>query len=157
MTTSAHAPSAAEREQMLAQLDESLARNPDLDADARETILGHFRDALEQEARAMANGTATLGGAPDRDQWHSTLDALQSAGMLDAADREELVQQFDRAMAGLDSEALAVAMEFSRRHRDEGEAAARTWLSSRPAAATATAGAGTAGLPAHLAMALQRG
>lgn len=157
MTTSAHAPSAAEREQMLAQLDESLSRNPDLNADARETILGHFRDALEQEARAMANGTATLGGAPDRDQWHSTLDALQAVGVLDAADREELVQQFDRAMAGLDSDALSVAMEFSRRHRNEGEAAARAWLSSRPAAAGGASGAATAGLPAHLAMALQRG
>lgn len=154
MTTFAQVPSATEREQMLAQLDESLARNPDLDASARETILGHFRQALEQEAQAMANGSATPGGTPDRDQWLSTLDSLQSVGMLDHGDREELVQQFDRAMAGLDSDALAVAMEFSRRCRTDGEQAALAWLKSRPAAASTT---GTEGLPAHLAMALQRG
>ncbi|KGO97986.1 hypothetical protein [Novilysobacter defluvii] len=154
MTTSAQVPSSAEREQMLAQLDESLARNPDLDASARETILEHFRLALEQEAEAIANGTATAGGAPDRDQWLSTLDSLHAAGMLGQDDREELVQQFDRAMAGLDSEALAVAMEFSRRCRRDGQTAAGEWLKSRPVAAHAS---GTEGLPAHLAMALQRG
>jgi len=153
MTTSAQVPSAAEREQMLAQLDESLARNPELDASARETILAHFRDALEQEAQAMANGTAAPGGAPDRVQWLATLDSLQSAGMLNQEDREELVQQFDRAMAGLDSDALALAREFARRCRQDGERAAGEWLRSRPADGPS----GTTGLPAHLALALQRG
>lgn len=150
MTTSAQVPSAAEREQMLAQLDESLARNPDLDASGRETILGHFRQALEQEAQAMANGTARPAGTPDREQWLATLDSLQAADMLDHAGREELVQQFDRAMAGLDSEQVNLALEFSRRCRQDGEQAAAEWLKSQPASATA----GAEGLPAHLAMSL---
>jgi len=153
MTTSAKVPSAAEREQMLAQLDESLASNPDLDASARESILGHFRQALEKEAEAMASGDVQAVAAPDRSQWLATLDQLQAADMLDASGREELIQQFDRAMAGMDTEALAVAREFSRRYADQGQEAARDWLRTR---ATAPLGVGE-GLPAHLAMALQRG
>lgn len=152
MTTSAQVPSAAEREQMLAQLDESLAQNPDLDASSRETILGHFRLALEQEAEAVTNGNANVTAGPDRTQWLSTLDDLQEAGLLEHGDREELVQQFDRAMAGMDSQALEVAGEFSRRCKRDGEQAATAWLQSRPAAQAT----GTEGLPAHLAMALQR-
>lgn len=156
--TSFATPSAADREQMLAQLDESLARNPDLDAADRESILGHFREALEKEAAATATaGTAPGQHGPDRNQWMQTLDMLAANDMLSPNDREALVQQFDRSIGSLQSEALDTAMEFAKRCQRDGEASAREWLAARKTTGTgAQTGADHGGLPTHVAMALQR-
>ena len=146
----------ADHEQMLAQLDASLAENPDVDAADRETILRHFRDALENEA-ASASTPAQAG--PDRAQWMETLDLLVGNQLLDDSDRNELVRQFDDAMGSLQSDAMQTATGFARRCSEQGEAAAQEWLtaqlrsSSSNGSAPATA---PAGLPAHVAMALRR-
>lgn len=144
----------ADHEQMLAQLDASLADNPDVDAADRETILRHFRDALETEA-ASASPAQSVG--PDRAQWMATLDLLVGNHMLDETDRNELVRQFDDAMGSLQNDALHTATEFARRCREQGEGAAQDWLSGQLGSAeVADTEFQPIGLPAHVAMALRR-
>lgn len=144
----------ADHEQMLAQLDASLAENPDVDAADRETILRHFRDALESEA-ASASTSQSVG--PDRAQWMETLDLLVANQMLDESDRNELVRQFDDALGSLQNDALRTATEFAQRCREQGEAAAQAWLTEQMGSAQTAASADHAmGLPAHVAMALRR-
>lgn len=153
--TSYDTPSrSADHEQMLAQLDASLAENPDVDAADRETILRHFRDALEDEA-ASATASTTVG--PDRAQWMETLELLVDNQMLDETDRNELVRQFDDALGNLQTDAMRTATEFARLSRDQGDAAAQQWLTTQLAATEpAPAHNEPPALPAHVAMALRR-
>lgn len=145
----------ADHQQMLAQLDASLAENPDVDAADRETILQHFRDALENEAASASTSAAQVG--PDRAQWMETLDLLVGNQLLDESDRNELVRQFDDAMGSLQTDALQTATDFARRCSEQGEAAAQEWLTGQIGSPTSTGSApGPAGLPAHVAMALRR-
>lgn len=155
MTTFANQSRAADHEQMLAQLDASLASNPDVDAADRETMLRHFRDALESEPAAV-DGAPQAG--PDRRQWVETLDLLAQDRLLDEDDRNDMLRQFDDAMGSLQSDAVRTATEFSQRCQRDGEGAAQQWLADRM---RADAGTGDphdepAGLPAHVAMALRR-
>ncbi len=144
----------ADHEQMLAQLDASLAENPDVDAADRETILRHFRDALETEA-ASANSSESVG--PDRAQWMETLDLLVGNQMLDETDRNELVRQFDDALGSLQTDAMRTATEFARRCKDQGEAAAQEWLTAQLGSTeSGNSHEEPLGLPAHVAMALRR-
>ncbi|KIQ97145.1 hypothetical protein [Lysobacter sp. A03] len=144
----------ADHEQMLAQLDASLAENPDVDAADRETILRHFREALESEA-ASASTPQSVG--PDRAQWMETLDLLVGNQMLDETDRNELVRQFDDALGSLQNDALRTATEFARRCNEQGEASAQEWLSGQLRSAQANPSQDhTMALPAHVAMALRR-
>ncbi len=154
MTSYATPSRTADHEQMLAQLDASLADNPDVDAADRETILRHFRDALESEAAAA---TPAVSVGPDRAQWLQTLDLLVDNQVLDEPDRNELVRQFDDAMGSLQTDAMRTVSEFSRRCTENGEAAAQEWLTGQlgdiPAFDSTPE---PLALPAHVAMALRR-
>lgn len=138
MTSSQDHTAKLDRQQVLADLEESLLQRPDLDAVGRETMLRHFEAALQDPA---ATGVA---GA-DREGWLETLDLLQRENVIASEDREALVRNFDEAMHHLQGETLKLAAEYAAL----GEAAAdpEAWRNRRAGAAPAP----HAGLPPSLA------
>jgi hypothetical protein len=129
MTSSQDHTAQLDRQQVLADLEESLLQRPDLDAVGRETMLRHFEAALQDPAATAAMGA-------DREGWLQTLDLLQRENVIASEDREALVRNFDEAMHMLQGETLKLAAEYAAL----GEAATdpEAWRDRRAAAAPAT-------------------
>jgi hypothetical protein len=138
MTSSQDHTTQLDRQQVLAELEESLLQRPDLDAVGRETMLRHFEAALQDPSAAGTTGA-------DREGWLETLDLLQRENVIASEDREALVRNFDEAMHVLQGETLKLAAEYAAL----GEAASdpQAWRDRRAAAAPAA----PVGLPPSLA------
>ncbi len=140
MTSSQDHTAQLDRQQVLAELEESLLQRPDLDAAERETMLRHFEAALQNPA--AVGGEA----GPDRNAWIETLDLLQQENVIASEDRDALVRNFDEAMHALQGDTIRLAAEYAAL----GEAATdpEAWRSRRAAMAPAAA---APGLPPSLA------
>jgi hypothetical protein len=142
MTTSSHdhAPK-LDRQQVLAELEQSLLQRSDLDAADRETMLRHFEAALQDPSAAAAGAPG-----PDRDAWIETLELLQRERVIASEDRDALVRNFDDAMHALQDDTLKLAAEYAAL----GQAAAdpEAWQRRRAGAQQAAA---MPGLPPSLA------
>lgn len=118
------------RKDLLAKLEATVRDNPDLDAEGREYLMEHYRNAV-----ATAPIEPSLIVKPDRKQWIEMLESLQADGLASEEDVAVLVRQFDAAMSPLDSTELELAVEFARRCEQDGEEQALAWMESRRAAA----------------------
>ena len=98
-----------DRQQVLAELEESLLQRPDLDASDRDTMLRHFETALQDPSAMAANGTM----GPDRNTWIETLDLLQQQQVIASSDRDALVRGFDEAMQVVQTDAVKLAAGFA--------------------------------------------
>ncbi len=140
-----------DRQALLAELDALLQAQPGIDAGERETTLRHFEDALQNPSAVMGDSKQV---GPDRTQWIQTLDFLRENHVLGAGECDDLIQRFDEAMQGLQSEPVRLAAEFAQRCQQEGETKAREWLTQR-LRSPAQPGRPEAA-PAHVTLSMQR-
>ena len=110
---------------MLEAFEASLLDQHDIDAAGREDMVAQMADALRS-----GDAAALAGGDPDvlLAQLQRTVDTLAMSGQIGEAERDAVVQQFATALEPLRSPQVRRALEFSRRRRDDGDAAAREWL-----------------------------
>jgi len=141
------------RKQLYGQFEELLGGQGNIDAADRDSLLRHFRDALDEQSAATE--------PVDVDKMQSdvaqTLDLMQQHGLIDSQDSVDMGQAFAKALQPLQNETLQRATEFARRVREEGEEAASQWLAAQASgtgADSATAALGPAAIPAHVASAL---
>lgn len=72
----------------------------------------------------------TNGPVDPRAAVHATLDALRRDGVIDAGDENAVVRHFDDHAHALKEALDAIAPEYRRRVRDEGQAGADRWLAA---------------------------
>lgn len=147
MTQTPQAPAAPtiDRQQVLAELEESLLQRQDLDAAARETMLRHFEAALQDPASAAGPGSV----GPDRSVWQQTVDMLQQEQVIDAGDRDALMRSFDEAMAPLHDAAVKAAAQSA---AQDAIANPAEWQRRRASAAQPQVAAAAAGMPPTLSI-----
>ena len=144
-----NAPDAMQKQRTLEEFEQALRQSMEIDASERDTLLRHFHDALEQPLT-----DAPMVG-PDRNQWLSTLDELQAAQLIDAPDREALINTFDESMSVLQSEAVQAALQHARRSELDPTASQQGLSSPRAGQANVQLQASSAELiPAHLLQAM---
>lgn len=135
----------ATRQRALDDFRASLDKQPQLDAEGRDFILDHFRQAI---AEAPANPKLS---APDPESWTLALNMLVESGLIEEGDRNELARQFDDALLPMQQADAKRALEFAERVQRDGEESALEWLNAqegqdagsaagRSSAATAVAG-----------------
>lgn len=139
------------RNQLYGQFEELLGGQGNIDAADRESLLRHFRNALDEQS-ATSEPVNVDKMQADVAQ---TLDLMQQHGLIDSQDSMDMGQAFAKALQPLQNETLHKATEFARRVREEGEAAASLWLAAQASGVDAvTASLGPAAVPAHVASAL---
>jgi hypothetical protein len=110
------------QEQFLTDFEAALREQPDLDAEALEFLLGHFRQTVAEvplESKLEA---------PDLSAWASALNAMVENGLIDEAERNDLAWQFEQAVKPYQDAEVQTALEFARRIEEHGEEAALAWL-----------------------------
>ncbi len=140
------------RKRLLAEFENLLGEEREIDAADRDALLRHFTDALNDPAIL----TAPPADADSvRESLRSTLELLQQNRVIGAGDSANLKRQFEEP---LESESMQRAMEFAKRRSSEGEDKALEWLAGQAAAAKADATPqplGQDAIPPHLAGSLQ--
>jgi hypothetical protein len=138
------------RTQLYNQFEELLGGQGNIDAADRDSLLRHFRDALDDQSAASEPVDVDTMQADVA----QTLGLMQQHGLIDSQDSMDMGQAFARALQPLHNETLKRATEFARRVHEEGEEAANQWFAAQAREAGAAASAGPAAIPAHVASAL---
>ncbi|MGH8081507.1 MAG: hypothetical protein ACREP7_13115 [Lysobacter sp.] len=121
-------PNADDQRRQLRASFENLLQEQDLSADDRSFLMQHFNDALEQQ---NLDAPPQLDPEGLRRDWAAAVDALLPEA--DASQREFHLRRFDETLEPLSRDTVKDAVEYSRRHREQGEAAATEWLNERNA------------------------
>jgi len=141
------------RKQLFGEFEEMLSSQGNIDAADRDSLLRHFRDALEEQSAASE--------AVDVDRMQAdvaqTLDLMQQHGLIDSQDSVDMGEAFAKALQPLQDETLQRATEFARRVREDGQESANQWLAAQSAGKAATVPAAPQTIPAHVASALDAG
>lgn len=137
------------RKDLYGEFEELLRGQGNLEAADRDSMLRHFRDALNDEAAL----SAPVDFARMQADVASTLGLMQQHGIIDGDDGQQMEQVFAKALRPLQDESLQRAVEFGRRVREDGQESAGEWLASEASARQAQSQL-PQGMPAHVANAL---
>lgn len=142
------------RESLLSEFESILQTQPGLEAADRDSMLSRLQGALDDPA-ALETPVD-----PSRLQAsvEETIGLMQQNGLLDASEAGEAHTAFAGSLATLQNPSVQRALEFARISREQGEDAARSWLSTQTEADSTTASdAAPGGMPHHVAAALRQG
>lgn len=138
------------RKQLYGEFEELLSGQGSIDAADRDSLLRHFRDALdEQSATSEPVDVARM-----QSDVAQTLELMQQHGLIDSQDSVDMGQAFAKALQPLQDETLQRATEYARRVRDDGEEAANQWFAAQGGGNAATPSLEPTAIPAHVASAL---
>ena len=138
------------RKQLFGDFEEMLGNQGNIDAADRDSLLRHFRDALDEQSAASEPVDVERMQADVA----QTLDLMQQHGLIDSQDSADMGEAFARALQPLQNETLQRATEFARRCREDGQESASQWLAAQSTGAPAAAPAVSQSIPAHVAGAL---
>lgn len=141
---------AEQREQALAEIEASLLQQSGIDAGDREAILRHFEAALCNPAMGTGDGRA----GPSRTSWVETMELLRSHQVINAAEEEDLIRQFDHATGSLQLDAVQRAARLADRAAMGSADLAREWLDGEPGSGQAASAAPA--VPPHVALSLRQ-
>ncbi|WP_337243318.1 hypothetical protein [Luteimonas sp. gir] len=116
------------RDTLLEEFDSILKRQPSVGAADRESMISRLQDAFNDPSLVDA---ASVDPEHFQVDVEGTLGQLQRDGVLDRSDVEEARGVFAKSFEGLQNEAVQRALEFARISREQGEVAARAWLSTQ--------------------------
>ncbi len=132
VATPVHASSEADspaldavRQQAVDDFKSSLEKQPGLDAEGRDFIVDHFRQAIVD---APADPKLA---PPDPESWTQALNMLVESGLIEENDRNALARQFDDVLLPMQQAEAKRALEFAERVRRDGEASALEWLNAQ--------------------------
>jgi|GEM_PF-6591518 len=114
--------------ELLESFQDVLAQDQNLDAQTRDTMMEQLVQAMH-EAK-VANGPMTI---PTSEDWSQAVLGLQQSGELDQTDAEELLGKLNNALKPLERRETKLALEFSKRLVEHGEAEALAWLRAETA------------------------
>ncbi len=138
------------RKQLYGEFEDLLSGQGSIDAADRDSLLRHFRDALDEQSATSE--------PVDVDRMQAdvaqTLELMQQHGLIDSQDSMDMGQAFAKALQPLQNETLQRATEYARRVREDGEEAANQWLAAQADGAATAASPGPAAIPTHVASAL---
>ena len=138
------------RKQLYGEFEDLLSGQGSIDAADRDSLLRHFRDALDEQSAASE--------PVDVDRMQAdvaqTLELMQQHGLIDSQDSVDMGQAFAKALQPLQNETLQQATEYARRVREDGEEAASHWLAAQADGAAGAPNLEPAAIPAHVASAL---
>ncbi len=141
------------RKQLYGEFEDLLSGQGSIDAADRDSLLRHFRDALDEQSATSE--------PVDVDRMQAdvaqTLELMQQHGLIDSQDSMDMGQAFAKALQPLQDETLQRATEFARRCREDGQESANQWLAAQSAGAGASALPMSQSIPAHVASALDTG
>jgi len=114
----------ASLEQLLQDFENLLRNDPGVDPGIREMMEQQFKEM-------MAGGPAPdlpLDAVLDPGFWSATVESLQQSGAVSDDEALALSRELDQALKPLQKRESRLAIEFSKRVREEGEESALEWL-----------------------------
>ena len=108
---------------LIDDFEASLQDDADLDQQGREFLSQQFTSAVKDAAVNVKAGSG-----PQRSDWLETIEALRGMGVVDEDESNTLIRQLDQALQPLQRRNVQVAIEFSRRCKEQDEQSALEWL-----------------------------
>ena len=124
---------------LLREFEGILRDDPSIDPASRE----HFQKQFEQALDQAAADPVPVGALPDRATWLDAIEMLRQSGAVEEGEVNNLVRQIDQALEPLQRRESQLALEFSRRIREEGQERALAWFREQSARVTEDNGAAT--------------
>lgn len=95
--------------------------------------LALLREQFQQAAREAEQSSSAAAVLPERTEWVGVVDALREMGAVEEDESNELIRKLDDALQPLQQRKVKIAMEFSRRLQEHGEAEALEWFRAQDA------------------------
>lgn len=127
--------------EMLGKFDALLRDVASIDAAERDSMISRLAQSLDD---AVVEGGLGSGSAGLRRALGETVQSLQQHHLLGAEDSSEVEGEFSQTFSTLQSDGVKRALEFAKIAREEGEEAARKWLSSQASDGTSQTAAPSA-------------